>query len=357
MNARGGTLLDVLGRCLGWTSRDSTMATERDRARHDSSMTDARGLVSVREMPAKKSSAKTTLTPRNVSMGAIDEPVVRTTVASKAARELFDEVRRLLSEAGDPERARGQQAYMKSEMPFHGVTSPEQRKIYRALFSTHVLDTIEAWQEAVMLLWREARFREERYAAIELSGAKIYKDFQVIDVLPMYEEMIVTGAWWDWVDVVAIHRVGPLLQGFKRPMKATIRAWSKSSNLWKRRTAIICQIAAKRQIDLDLLYEVIASNWADKEFFIRKAIGWALRSHAWVDPEEIATYAALHKGDLSGLSYREAVKNIDAETLANGEARALAVSAPSTFSAVTTPAVKGKRAKVAENQPRRSKKQ
>jgi 3-methyladenine DNA glycosylase AlkD len=89
-----------------------------------------------------------------------------------------------------------------------------------------------------------------------------------------------------------------------------MRAWSKDKTLWKRRVSIICQISFKRDTDLKLLYSNIEPNLADRDFFIRKAIGWALRAYAWTDPKEVARYAREHKAQLSGLSRREALKNL-----------------------------------------------
>ena len=86
-------------------------------------------------------------------------------------------------------------------------------------------------------------------------------------------------------------------------------AWSIDSDMWKRRSAIICQLHAKRETDLDLLYACIAPSIGSSEFFLRKAIGWALRQYAWTDPEEVARYVATNANRLSGLSQREALKN------------------------------------------------
>jgi 3-methyladenine DNA glycosylase AlkD len=125
----------------------------------------------------------------------------------------------------------------------------------------------------------------------------------------MLEELIVTGAWWDYVDELA-HVVGDLLSSHPKEMRPMMRAWSKDPNLWKRRVSIICQISFKQDTDLELLYANIKPNLADRDFFIRKAIGWALRAYAWTDPKEIARYVREHDAELSGLSRREALKNI-----------------------------------------------
>jgi 3-methyladenine DNA glycosylase AlkD len=89
-----------------------------------------------------------------------------------------------------------------------------------------------------------------------------------------------------------------------------MRAWSTDANLWKRRVSIICQLSFKRDSDLELLYANIEPNLADRDFFIRKAIGWALRQYAWTNPKEVERYVHDHEAQLSGLSRREALKNI-----------------------------------------------
>jgi len=123
--------------------------------------------------------------------------------------------------------------------------------------------------------------------------------------------MIVTGAWWDYVDEVA-HHVGYLLRAHPEKIGPAMRKWSADKDMWKRRVSIICQISFKKDTDLDLLYANIEPNLADRTFFIRKAIGWALRSYAWTNPEEVARYVAANEARLSGLSKREALKNIGA---------------------------------------------
>ena len=95
-------------------------------------------------------------------------------------------------------------------------------------------------------------------------------------------------------------------------MKRAMRTWSKGADIWKRRSAILCQIKAKQATDLALLYACIEPSLDSKEFFLRKAIGWALREYAWTDASEVRKYVKAHEARLSGLSRREALKNIGA---------------------------------------------
>jgi 3-methyladenine DNA glycosylase AlkD len=126
----------------------------------------------------------------------------------------------------------------------------------------------------------------------------------------MYEEMIVTGAWWDYVDAISSKRLGALLRSYPSRMRNTMLKWSRGRNMWKRRSAIVCQLGFKEETDLDLLYACIEPSLSSKEFFLRKAIGWALRQHAWTDPREMIRYVREHDSELSVLSRREALKNI-----------------------------------------------
>ena len=224
---------------------------------------------------------------------------------------LLSELRKALQQAGDPVRAPAMQAYMKSAMPYHGVPTPLLRRICKATFVDVQFATASHWQAQVLSLWRNARFREERYAALYLTSDKRAQPFQTLSAMKLYEELIVTGAWWDYVDDIASHRIGPILRDHPTPMRRKMLSWSKSSNLWKRRTSIICQLGFKAETDLELLYACIEPSVGSQEFFLQKAIGWALRQYAWTDGVEVQRYVRLNRTRLSKLSCREALKNID----------------------------------------------
>ncbi len=219
-------------------------------------------------------------------------------------------LRKTLRQAADPLKAPAMQAYMKSAMPYHGVPTPRLRPILKRCFADLQFPSAAAWRAQVLDLWRNARFREERYAALYLAGDPRARAFQTPAAMRLYEELIVSGAWWDYVDDIASHRVGRILRDYPVPMRRKMLSWSKSTNMWKRRTAIICQLGFKEETDLALLYACIEPSLASREFFLRKAIGWALRQHAWTDPSEIKRYVRRNRARLSNLSVREALKNI-----------------------------------------------
>ena len=199
---------------------------------------------------------------------------------------------------------------MKSAMPYLGVHVPQVKKVARTVFRAHILESFPEWRDTVLELWREARYREERYLAIELAGHSAYRTFRTLDALPMYEEMITSGAWWDFVDAIASHRLGELLRLHPAKMSVVLREWAKSDDMWKRRSAILAQLGFKSETDLKLLYDCIRPSIGEKEFFLRKAVGWALRQFARIDANEVRRFVAEHEGKLSPLSKREALKNL-----------------------------------------------
>jgi len=224
---------------------------------------------------------------------------------------LLPRLRASLNAKADPARALGMQAYMKSTMPYHGVRMPQVRAAAMSTFAKAEFKSCEEWRREVLAIWRGAKFREERYAAMVLAGDRRHAGCRAAESVPMFEEMIVTGAWWDHVDEVA-HLIGDMLRAHQHELRPVRRSGSTDANMWKRRVAIICQISFKERTDLRLLYANIEPNLTDREFFIRKAIGWALRSYAWTDPAEVARYVRENESRLSGLSRREALKNVPA---------------------------------------------
>ncbi len=223
--------------------------------------------------------------------------------------DLLRALRQKLSAAGDAERAKAMQAYMKSAMPFHGVPAPQVRALCKELFAPLAFDTQTGWERAVRAIWDGAKFREERYAALALTNVRAARTFQTLEAMPLYEKLVVEGAWWDLVDEIATNRVGPILRADPKPMRALMLRWSKDANMWKARTAILSQCRSREKTDLDLLYACIEPSIASKEFFLRKAIGWALREYARVDMNEVKRYVKKNEERLSGLSKREALKH------------------------------------------------
>lgn len=243
---------------------------------------------------------------RGLSWSGLSGPDAR--LPGMVAAALIDEMRARLADAGNPEKAGPMQAYLKSTMPTRGVYLAQVRKISAALAVEHPLDDRAVWEATVRELFDEAAYREERYAAIALTGHRNYRQWQDPAALALYEHLIVTGAWWDLVDEVAIRRVGPILRAHPGAVGPVLRTWAADENMWRRRSAIIAQVTAKSATDSELLEACIEPSLASKEFFLRKGIGWALRDYAKTDPDWVRDYVARHEGQLSALSKREATR-------------------------------------------------
>jgi 3-methyladenine DNA glycosylase AlkD len=153
-----------------------------------------------------------------------------------AGTELVDALRAALRSGADAERAIGQQRYMKSAMPFLGLTSPGRRALVRPVLADPALrlDTRPAFEGAVLSLWDEAAFREERYAALDLLRHRTYRPWRDPDLMPLVEHLVVTGAWWDLVDETS-NVVGEVLLLDPEGEGLRIRDWAERESLWLRR--------------------------------------------------------------------------------------------------------------------------
>ena len=196
---------------------------------------------------------------------------------------------------------------MKSALPFRGVQRPERARVLREFSHRTHYRAGQVWSATVREIWHGAQFREERYAAIDLTGHRLYRAYQRPETLPLYEDLIVTGAWWDYVDEIAARRVGPILRAAPVRVAPVMRAWARNNDLWRRRTAILCQLgAANRSIatcsrTVSSPISPTASSSSVRPSAGRCAAGGSGWVRAFVDQ---------HAARLSPLSYREATKHL-----------------------------------------------
>ncbi|KJL39723.1 DNA alkylation repair enzyme [Microbacterium trichothecenolyticum] len=216
--------------------------------------------------------------------------------------DLAARIRADLRAVADPDRAPGQQAYMKSPMPFLGVRVPDARLVAKRAAKGTDAATLRATS---LELWDTAGHREERYAALALLALPPLRGD--LALVPLVEHMVRTGRWWDFTDELA-HRLAELHDARPAATAVLVRAWAHDDDLWIRRIAILSQLGRGIRLDPDLLADTIEPNLADPEFFLRKAIGWALREYGRVAPEWVRRYVDEHA--LSPLSRREALKHL-----------------------------------------------
>ena len=121
------------------------------------------------------------------------------------------------------------QKYMKSSMPYLGVSAPLARKVFKETFANLEPEDAEAWKNTILGIWRNAHFREEWYAAVALCEGRAFRAVQTPETLSLYEEMIVTAAWWDVVDALASHCVGELLRRYPEQIRKEMLRWRAKS--------------------------------------------------------------------------------------------------------------------------------
>ena len=234
---------------------------------------------------------------------------------------LVTAIRTTLASHGDATRAIAQQAYMKSAMPYRGITTADLRALVAAELAhpEHRLASRDEWEATLRVLWDEATHREERYAALAVARHRTSRTFRATPALHLYRHFVATGAWWDLVDETATNLVRGDLATDPEGTGRAMRAWCLDPDLWVRRAAILCQIGARDAVDLVLLADVIRPNLegaptapasGKQDFFIRKAIGWALRDAARRHPAWVRGFVDEHRAAMAGLSVREATKHL-----------------------------------------------
>lgn len=208
--------------------------------------------------------------------------------------------------AADPARAVPMRAYMRDRFPFLGITSTDRRQLSRRVVEG-LPRPAEADLRAVALRCWELAEREYQYFACDwlVRHAKALSS----GFLPTLRTLITTKPWWDTVDVLASRVAGPVVA--RDPAgRPSMDAWLADADLWLVRTAILHQLNYREATDADWLFAACATHAGHPDFFIRKAIGWALRQYARTDPDAVRGFVAAHRDRLSGLSVREALKHL-----------------------------------------------
>lgn len=228
--------------------------------------------------------------------------------AGAAAQALVDRLREQFEAARDPERAIGMASYMKGVAPFFGIGASDRRARQKQVFRTFgPVDEATAHSVAA-LTWQQPE-REFQYAGMEFLAAHL----AVCDparTMPLAEHLIVTRSWWDTVDVVCRHVAGELVR--RDPaLRSVMDRWLAADDIWLIRSAILHQERHIAEADFEWLRAACLRHGTHREFFVRKAIGWVLRTYAHQSAEHAAEVRALlAEGDFSGLTRREALARV-----------------------------------------------
>lgn len=226
---------------------------------------------------------------------------------SWSIKQLTAFVQNQFEQLGDDEKSGPMAAYMKTEMPFYGIQKPDRVPVYREMKRRFPAETQKQYEDGVKALWKLPH-REEKYAALEF--AQQNKKFVRVASFPLYETLIRTGAWWDLVDDIATNLISESYLRERGEIESIIERWIDDDDMWIRRTAILSHNRHRGETDWKQLSNHCLRRAGEKEFFIRKAIGWALREYSYPNPKAVKSFLLKNQAKLSPLSFKEGAKRL-----------------------------------------------
>jgi len=209
-------------------------------------------------------------------------------------------------EKNNPENAFAMAKYMRNLFPFFGIKTEDRRLIFKTICKENNLE-IKENARAIALELCSKKQRELHYCAIEILIQYLKKNYKKEDI-HLIEKLITTNSWWDSVDTIAKYILGEYLLEFPSETASVIERFSNSENMWLNRSAILFQLGYKQKTNFDLLKSECEKHKNSNEFFIQKAIGWALREYGKTNPQAVKNY--VNNTTLKSLSRKEALKNI-----------------------------------------------
>jgi 3-methyladenine DNA glycosylase AlkD len=219
---------------------------------------------------------------------------------------LITELENTFAASSNAENALPMAKYMKDLFPFYGIKTDERRAILKSVCKKHqteIKNNIRAigWE---LFLKKE---RELQYCGIEII-IKNLKNNYIIEDIVWIEKLLITNSWWDSVDTISKYILGSYLEQFPTEITTVVQRFSNAENIWLNRSVILFQLGYKSTTDFNLLQSLCLKHSHSNEFFIRKAIGWALREYAKTDPDAVRKFVL--QTNLKPLSKKEALKNI-----------------------------------------------
>ena len=228
---------------------------------------------------------------------------------------VITQLEKALSKKGNAADASQMKKYMRDKFEFYGVKSPARRKISNDILKGKDNNiSSKDLRDFAGNLWEKAQ-RELQYISMEFlekhRKALCQNEADFEENMEFFRMLLTTKSWWDTVDMMAYKLVGYLVQTHPTKGKPVMEVWVSSENMWLRRTAILHQLCCKENFDEEMLFEFCLARCHEEEFFIRKAIGWALRDYARTKPDNVKKFLKKHKDSLSKLSYNEAAKHLN----------------------------------------------
>ena len=216
------------------------------------------------------------------------------------------ELEKIFHENASAELAAPMEAYMKNNFSFLGIKTTPRRTLFKEIWNYHKEEIKQNAREIALELYQKKE-REFHYCAIENLMKELKKKNSKEDI-QLIEHLIITHSWWDSVDTIAKYLLGNYLVQFPEEIPKVVNRFSNSDNMWLNRSAILFQLDYKAKTDAALLFSICEKHAASKEFFIQKAIGWALRDYSRFNPKGVTNFVT--KTDLKPLSKREALRNL-----------------------------------------------
>jgi 3-methyladenine DNA glycosylase AlkD len=217
-----------------------------------------------------------------------------------------NELEKVFRENANREMAIPMENYMKNNFPYLGIKTDARRALMLQVYNNNKTEVKTHYREICWELFNKNE-REFHICAIDLIQKEIKKNYQLEDQV-LIEKLLVTHSWWDSVDTIAKYLLGGYLLKYPGELDAIIERFSNSENRWLNRSAIIFQLSYKEKTDFDLLKSECEKHKDSKEFFIQKAIGWALRDYSRFNPKGVLDF--VNSTNLKPLSVREAIRNI-----------------------------------------------
>ena len=215
-------------------------------------------------------------------------------------------IRALFTQHADPKKAAPMKRYMRDQFDYLGIKVPEMGNLLKQHIHEHGLPPLAELDPILRDLWALPQ-REFQYAANGL--LEKFEEQLPAKFIETLEYMLVTKSWWDTVDTIATGTLGVHFMRYPKVREKYLARWRKSDNFWLRRATILFQLGYKKDTDFELLCDIIRENLGSQEFFINKAIGWALRQYTRIDPQGVRDFVAATP--LNPLSAREALKWLD----------------------------------------------
>jgi 3-methyladenine DNA glycosylase AlkD len=196
--------------------------------------------------------------------------------------------------------------YMKDLFSFYGIKTTERRAVFHDLLKSYKQEISENYREIALTLFKK-EYRELHYCGIEILIKNLKKNYRKDDI-KLIETFLITNSWWDSVDTISKYLLGQYLIEFPNETEKVIERFSNSDNIWLNRSAILFQLGYKKKTNYELLFSECVKHSQSKEFFIQKAIGWALREYGSVNPGLVLNF--VNNTDLKPLSRKEAIRKL-----------------------------------------------